>query len=1038
MATYIPNLTDVFPEPSLYQPDFNFFDKMLQRKQAQYDQGAARAMSARDMVRNAPVTDAANIELKGQYLKDADNALKTLSSADFSLPQNVNSAMNIYSPFWEDEMLMEDMKKSKINYQALNTLYAMRDSKDEKVRSQYNGIAVQYVLNDLEKLRNANRNPEAYKQVEGRRAIPFTNIEQYLDDEAAKEPDKLKIVWDDPAGPALYKMTNGEKVKKNFSVWAQSKLGNNFYEQFNVTGIVAAEEEAKIIKRLNPQATEEQINQEIARRNVSSLKEGYTNRIKDIEVEISKLDNLISKIPANFPASDKAMYQSLIDQKKQLVNYKEGIDLEYKGFDQKAEDALLARVMESPQKYYATLAKQRVIDGWATGRASIASREIKTNDPYIKAIELENERANLRRQEFEAQTGRINAETSRINALKPNKSITTKVGPNGEVITEEQPSPREDTDTGGQFVGRTTTDVLKNPGSAYQRFLDNQRGLKNSFNNIMLDPQGVLFFAKELGLNQREKSLISTGFKESLNNGTIKFTSPNDKKEFDNATTKLITALNNDPEVKALGFTDSTKVGPERMMMMLSKYAESTLTKRGELAKNGTDLPLTDEETRAIISHMTAKSMIETYSTNEKNREELVQKNLVGNKEFERVVVDRDGKKDLISVSDLAKDMPSATLVNTKTGEVLNYTKEDIASLFMTGNIGNTVAGQLTIGDNSYYIKKVNGKEDSWGKPLLHEWSNLFNDDGVLVGGPPGSITKKYGTSKQFKEVITKANDNIVPNLLFYQKQGGAIGSTFNYAFDYKQDSENAAEKIFQEVLQPANIIGFFEETTDGKLDPLNTNDQSLLRNLFTSKRKNIENYVQGFTFETIGVEGKPTVSFSITSVAKSDEVGDTKLSAYEGRKFRLQLSPNAEGPIMQGLPSPSSQFVFSKLLRGESLEADPIMKAAGFEYTIDPDNVNSPSKLFVNGSFNRRSIVNQNGELKMKIDKVPIANVSYDLTGTLGKSPDQIMNNIMSTFLSVIKENADVVKTFNKMLEAQKNNGGSPTAVSTSADLQY
>lgn len=1036
MATYIPNLTDVFPEPSLYQPDFNFFDKMLQRKQAQYDQGAARAMSARDMVRNAPVTDAANIQLKAQYLKDADNALKTLSSADFSLPQNVNSAMNIYSPFWEDEMLMEDMKKSKINYQALNTLYAMRDSKDEKVRSQYNGIAVQYVLNDLEKLRNANRNPEVYKQVEGRRAIPFTNIEQYLDDEAAKEPDKLKIVWDDPAGPALYKMTNGEKVKKNFSVWAQSKLGNNFYEQFNVTGIVAAEEEAKIVKRLNPQATEEQINQEIARRNISSLKEGYTNRIKDIEVEISKLDNLISKIPANFPASDKAMYQSLIDQKKQLVNYKEGIDLEYKGFDQKAEDALLARVMESPQKYYATLAKQRVIDGWATGRASIASREIKTNDPYIKAIELENERAELRRKEFEAETGRI-------NALKPTtptkKTTTTKTNPDG-TPAEEETVPGEDTDTGGQFVGRTTTDILKNPGSAYQRFLDNQRGLKNSFNNIMLDPQGVLFFAKELGLNQREMSLISTGFKESLNNGTVKFTSPNDKKEFDNAKTKLITALNNDPEVKALGFTDPSKVGPERMMMMLSKYAESTLTKRGELAKNGTDLPLTDEETRAIISHMTTKSMIETYWANEKNREELVQKNLVGNKEFERVLVDRDGKKDLISVSDLAKDMKPLTLryVDEVSGEekVIKLSAEQVAFKYMTGNLTDLIRSRaygayIRFRDESenrrYKIEAIGNTKIEPGFDFDKPWTDWW-----------GNVTKKYGKPEELKSIIDNANQRVVPNLLFYQKQGGAIGSTFNYAFDYKQDSENAAEKIFQEVLQPANIIGFFEETIDGKLDPLNTNDQSLLRNLFTSKRKNIENYVQGFTFETIGVEGKPTISFSITSVAKSDEVGDTKLSAYEGRKFRLQLSPNAEGPIMQGLPSPSSQFVFSKLLRGESLEADPIMKAAGFEYTIDPDNVNSPSKLFVNGSFNRRSIVNQNGELKMKIDKVPIANVSYDLTGTLGKSPDQIMNNIMTTFLSVIKENADVVKTFNKMLEAQKNNGSSPTAVSTSADLQY
>jgi len=138
----------------------------------------------------------------------------------------------------------------------------------------------------------------------------------------------------------------------------------------------------------------------------------------------------------------------------------------------------------------------------------------------------------------------------------------------------------------------------------------------------MLDPQGVLFFAKELGLNQREMSLISTGFKERLNNGAIKFTSPNDRKEFDNATRKLVDALNNDPEVKALGFTDISKVGPERMMLMLSKYAESTLAKRGELSKQGTDLPLTDEETRAIISHMTAKSMIETYWANEKNREE--------------------------------------------------------------------------------------------------------------------------------------------------------------------------------------------------------------------------------------------------------------------------------------------------------------------------------------------------------------------------------------------------------------------------------
>ena len=46
MASYLPNITDIFPEPSLYTPDFSFLDTMLRRKQAQYDAGFAKINSA--------------------------------------------------------------------------------------------------------------------------------------------------------------------------------------------------------------------------------------------------------------------------------------------------------------------------------------------------------------------------------------------------------------------------------------------------------------------------------------------------------------------------------------------------------------------------------------------------------------------------------------------------------------------------------------------------------------------------------------------------------------------------------------------------------------------------------------------------------------------------------------------------------------------------------------------------------------------------------------------------------------------------------
>lgn len=108
MATYIPNVTDVIPEPSLFTPDFSFIDKMLRRRQGLYEQGFAQVNSAYNFV-NRPVTNPYSVQVRDTFLKQAQDNLKNLSSLDLSQQQNVNTATSVFQPFIKNRPVLMDM-----------------------------------------------------------------------------------------------------------------------------------------------------------------------------------------------------------------------------------------------------------------------------------------------------------------------------------------------------------------------------------------------------------------------------------------------------------------------------------------------------------------------------------------------------------------------------------------------------------------------------------------------------------------------------------------------------------------------------------------------------------------------------------------------------------------------------------------------------------------------------------------------------------------------------------------------------------------
>jgi len=155
MATYLPNITDQIPDPALYTPDFSFLDRMLRRRQGQYEQGFQQVNSAYNFV-NRNVTNPYSVQVRDTFLKQAQNNLKDLSAMDLSQPQNVETARGVFEPFVKNKAVLTDMALTSHwnNQEDIAEMYRMKDNGKEYsdtninyVRQQRNAFAQDDISN---------------------------------------------------------------------------------------------------------------------------------------------------------------------------------------------------------------------------------------------------------------------------------------------------------------------------------------------------------------------------------------------------------------------------------------------------------------------------------------------------------------------------------------------------------------------------------------------------------------------------------------------------------------------------------------------------------------------------------------------------------------------------------------------------------------------------------------------------------------------------------------------------------------------------
>ena len=137
MATFIENVQDVFPESKMFTPDFSFIDKMLKRKESQYEEGFSKLNNEYGLI-NREVTHSSNAAIRDQFLNNAKTALKNLSSMDLSDPQNVKVATGVFKPFYSNTNVLGDQALTTFWNQQIATGNSLRLKDGGKEFSQDN------------------------------------------------------------------------------------------------------------------------------------------------------------------------------------------------------------------------------------------------------------------------------------------------------------------------------------------------------------------------------------------------------------------------------------------------------------------------------------------------------------------------------------------------------------------------------------------------------------------------------------------------------------------------------------------------------------------------------------------------------------------------------------------------------------------------------------------------------------------------------------------------------------------------------------
>lgn len=212
MATFIPGITDVYPQPLDFKVDMQNLERNLMLRDAAYDQGARRLRSMYDSIFNSTLQRDDTSQKRDTYLKQISGALQSIASSDLSQAQNRDSAYKLFDPISSDPLMAKDIVFSKTLASEVSKANSFLNSSDQSVRSQYWDTGMKALQYQAEEFRTASA--DAALSMRSPRYVPNIDL-RALADKLYKESgisvkqDVIKggYIWTKKNGDIAYPLT---------------------------------------------------------------------------------------------------------------------------------------------------------------------------------------------------------------------------------------------------------------------------------------------------------------------------------------------------------------------------------------------------------------------------------------------------------------------------------------------------------------------------------------------------------------------------------------------------------------------------------------------------------------------------------------------------------------------------------------------------------------------------------------------------------------------------------------------------------------
>lgn len=1012
MASFIQGVTDSPQslQSPLFQQDYGFLQNQLYRSNQQEEQGVQKIATDYSSIVNAPLTDDGNLQKRKEYVSQIQEGLKKIAPTDVSLPQNVAQAENLYSPFWRDTTMLQDMSYTKGAQGELSKLDGWKNSNDKDIRAQYSPDAEDWINQGLTKLKNANRDPSVYNRLQKREAVPFADIDKDVD-AAYKDEQQKGIDTTTVSGNGIVTEHNGIKSKDAFKTWYLSKVGSKYDKQLYISESVRVQRAKGEILRQNPGMTEQELNSHFAGEQIDKLNEMYKGNIdsyaKVADTWTKKYDDLYTQIQkqpgkraTQQQVDDLASYQDKVKaNQQQATEYSTDFSKYGAGNPNSPEyKKTLQDIAEHPEDYLAGIQKSIIADRWASGMASMNTSTKVELDPRWQAYQTEHDKQ-LERQ-IEAQ--KVSAEnwktelgyrtstgqTSRgipIPGFDPRRASGWNGAiSNGTGTGNEDGSGIPNPST-GSFTGLATADVAHLPQGLEVITGIQKQNMQRVTDNVY-SPSGIAGALSVDGVSNSDIINFTEGAKAGM-------TGQHPTQVQADAWNRVKKVLSDN------GIPTGDIHGPQQMEQALLRYSSIAAQK---LLQSGN----TDKIKQGVVLINTYQNISEDRDkviTNQRTYDQAVKDEIFNHPEVYKnlVVKNPDGSKRYITAQDMAKDFPSVELGDNNGNVVKTLTPLEFATLHESGKYRMIGQNAIEVNGIVYNVLGVNGSHNEALDMQIPGGSQLAQ---ILAK----NVDNKYGTPDEFSKIQQKASAAVIPKLKGFDN--GLISQNLSFDPAIKNQLDMAVG-ISKEVANPANINAAFAYQEG--YTPSSTPDQKknidAVRGVIFSK-DDMSNYTSG-PQKTITPEGLPAVAYTFKANGPDKVVGadGVKISELAGKTFVIPLSPNANAPYLNSIPESSGRFIHGDLLYdNKPMISDPTIQASGFKSVIHPyakvDGKNTKCAIEIQKSI---PDVKNPGQTKWVVVDQTDINM---LKGPKAKNPDEIVgisNYLLSQHLGNLVNDA-------------------------------